>query len=345
MNRIFMCDSPYQLFSAMCIIDNEQTKKEDIIVLLCIFNGWEEYKNKLIQRNYKYIIVENFNRKLWTIINFIKICIGLRKHIDRFTRIFITSQNGYAVLFCHILNRYQNEICFFDEGLYTYICRLGENPFHEYYNNHMFFRVFLGWRKLYYNRQMYVFEPNLLAEDYKTNKIYYNKSIGEYLLFNNPNPLLIKSSFIIFDQYFLNDEKITKYENILNKLKNNIKKQICLKKHPRKDFIKTNLDYFNVVENDNNLWEIESIEINISGKILITSYSSAVFLPGILGAQNYTIILLYKLIMNDKESPLSRDISHFIKRFRMNITNVRIIIPESLSELIREVELLNEYKC
>lgn len=339
MNRIFLCDSPYQLFSAMCIIDNEQTIDNDMILLLGIFHGWEEYENKLTCEKYKHIVVKKSENKIKTIVSFLVECIKLRKSVEKLTKLYVTSQNGYAVLFCNVLNCYHNEICFFDEGLYTYICSLGEDPFHEYYSNHKLFRIMFSKSELNYKGVIYAFEPKLLVDTTPNKKrIWHNQRISSGMLLQSPNMRLIDYDIIIFDQYFLTGKLASKYEEILELLQKNVERKVCLKKHPRNGFFKADSSSFDVVENDKNLWEIECIKMNLSGKILITPYSSAVFSPAILGVGNYTIILLYKLLMDEENSLMLKNIICFIENFKMNIKNVKVIIPETYSELICEVK-------
>ncbi len=341
MNRIFLCDSPFQLFSATSIIDKEKTIDADMIFLLCLFDGWEKYADVLKQEGFNYLVINRSRNRFLTVLKFWTICRKYKNKVQGSTKLFVTSQNGYAVIFCNMLSRNNNEICFFDEGLYTYVCNLKDNPFSEYYDNHRFFRWLYGKNKLNFEGEVYAFEPKLISDSYKKNKITYSRIMAEKLLISPPNITIMYYKAIIFDAYFLErGNEYFRYEKILEIIKENTKDNICIKKHPRKDYIKNNTDLFNTIDNSN-VWEIECTKIVTPGKVLITSYSSAVFTPALLGIRNYTIILLYKLIMDTTRSSLSEDLNCFIDRFGKYIPDVKVIVPTSVEEVIQGMEMIN----
>ena len=342
--RVFLCDSAYQLLSALCIISNEGTTNNDCVLLVGLFKNWEKYVDTVTKFGCHTIVIKPSCKKPVTVIRFVKECLVLRSQIGRNTRLYVTSQNGYAVLFYYLLSRFNNEICFFDVWLYSYICKLDNNPFREYFDTHKIFRLFLQKQKINYKGVIYNFEPDLVESSsfYQKNKIIIDDEIIKLFSFDQPNTIIDNSKIILFDSYFLEEnDEYNSYVKILKLIQNSIKGNGCIKRHPRNDFVKVKMNGFKECGEDNNIWEIESKNINFTSKTLITSYSSAVFTPAIMGVRNYNIVLLYKLILG-KENTLHNGINSFIDRFKDEMQGVRVFIPETEQEIIEEMEKINE---
>lgn len=341
--NLFLCDSPYQILSAVNIIKMQKAKDRTLICVINMFTGCNNILYKLKKHGFNIFEfkLKKLNKTL-KIIKYLLNCCQLKKITkNKILKIFVSSQNGYTILFYFFLYRRKYELVFFDEGLYSYICFFPtENPFEEYFENHILFKYIFNKKHFIFNKKIYLYAPELAINDSSTNfyKIEMSYSMCKNFLINKPDEIIVQSKIIIFDQYFLtNSIEYKKYLKLLHYIYINSKHKICIKKHPRNEYISYELNEIKIVPDDNNLWEAEAVEIGITDKILITYYSSAVFMPSILNNYSYTIILLYKLILKSNIQ-LYKIIDNFVIRFQNYSKNVKIFVPSTVSELIQIIK-------
>ena len=336
---VFLCDSQYQLLSVCNIIQMNKIYNESIIYIIDMFDGCSQIVKKIRSKGFTIQMIHlGHHVKIFCVFKFIFKCIIEHLKINNLENIYISSQNGYAILFYYLMSNNNNiNLIFYDEGLYSYVndfCRM--HPFDEYFFHHRIFKLIFSNRKFNYNRIVYLYNYNYAAINEHVNyrNILMSKNLSDMFLDHIINPKLIDCEIIILDQYFLADSNEYKiYQKILGEFSSEkIKKSVVLKKHPRNNYFDSSLTYSGVIiKNDTNLWEAEIPYIN-RNKTLVTFYSSAVFMPHILYDYNFKTILLYKMILNTNDY-LYRMLEEFIKRFAAYNSNIEIYTPESLDEL------------
>ncbi len=341
--NLFLCDSPYQILSAVNIIEMQKARNRSLMCVINMFTGCNNILYELKRHGFNIFEfkLEKLN-KAFKIIKYLLHCCQLRKITqNRRLKIFVSSQSGYVILFYFFLYRKKYELVFYDEGLYSYTCFFSTgNPFEEYFKNHAFFKYIFGKKHPIFNKTIYLYAPKFAREDFSANfyKIEMSYNMCSSFLKDKPDKIIAQSKIIIFDQYFLNNSiEYKKYLKLLHYIYKNSNYKICIKKHPRNEYISYESDEIKIVADDNNLWEAEAVEIGITDRILITYYSSAVFMPAILNNCSYTIILLYKLILKP-DITLYKVIDDFVTRFQRYSDNVKVFVPSTVSELIQIIK-------
>lgn len=213
----------------------------------------------------------------------------------------------------------------YDEGLGTYTSLM------ENYTN-SFEKLAI---RLFYNDEAnfitdkLLYEPNAYSGKAKGISLYRMPEVDQNViskinyLFNYRGEMTIESKYIYFDQYFDDHNEITiNVIKLLNKKTNN---EIVIKKHPQTPdgifsegivYQYPGVPYEIIAANDK----------NIEDKVLITSYSTAVWTPMLLFKKYPKIILLYPVFKVDRVNNVIND---FVKLYKKN----KVIIVNSYSEL------------
>ena len=118
-------------------------------------------------------------------------------------------------------------------------------------------------------------------------------------------------------------------------------KNVEIRVHPRqKDFDTMGLP----VSDNSKMWELECINHINNNHILISAYSTALFMPKILNNSEPTLIFVYKLLLSKEEQGKLAEMETFISDFAKEYKDPsRIYIPNSIEEF-REI-LVKDKLC
>lgn len=336
---LFLCTTQYQLLSACNLIEMEQIKNITCICVVDIFENAENIISKLLLK--KFLIVRlkmggKFN-KFFKLMQMLKECMCLKKKLhSSINTIYIPSQNGYSLIFYNFFSDRGNaEFRYFDEGLYSYISDFNKKPFVEYLSGHKKLCFAFKHLKINYKKSVFLYSPEISFSKNSCNvkKISFFSDIAKLFVQGEIDPVISRKKVIFFDNYFIdNSNEHRKYLLLLQKLVRS-KLDVVIKKHPRSDYsskssITIDSSFF---VNDKNLWEAEISDINISNKLLISNFSSAVLMPSIIFNYRYTAVLFYPYIMG-KDFKLNRMLNQLISRILAN-RDVKIVCLNSMEEI------------
>lgn len=332
--NLFVCQTRFQLFSIMNII--KQYDISDYIILFINMYEGQERDIKTICgngiNNYVQINVGKGSRFI-RLLKYIVQIIKYRK--ISVSKVFIGSFNGFTSLFLWMCCK-RVQVFYFDEGYSSYSLKYYlDDPMGEIKDKHKILKL-MGKNSFINSKTIYLHVPELCekkSQEGGVNKINISDDVLDFFKDNSISSKYDSANYIFFDQYPLNKHEKEDRREILSFINNELGDRCLIKTHPRKDLINEMIkkDAY-IISDDTNLWEAESKYIINPNKILVTVYSTAVFMPSLLFGLRYKIILLYKLVYS-KESNKYMEIDNFVKRFKALRTDIEILLPESYGDL------------
>lgn len=348
-NNLFLGASQYQLLNICNLIEMKGIKNNSVIFVVNVFSGADIIVKRLENEYYNvhFLCEKKSANKFYKFFSVMKTFLQLKTEIRESVKyIYISSQNGFSVLFYYLFGANgKAELRFFEDGLYTYTNDYGvKQPFYDYFKRHPFLFILFKHLRCNYNKVVYLYSPDLAIEkqDAILLKLDYFPYLGNLFLLTNVNKDLINGQHIFFDSFFVSKTKsYDKNVKCLGILINGIK-NIVLKKHPRSDYggcIDLVKGKCNVINDDCNLWESVILNWNSTNKTLISVLSSATLTPCMIFNYQYTIVLLYKYVISDNQA-LLESYDEFLKRIKAK-RNVKIINIDSEAALEEYVKNYN----
>ena len=332
--NLFVCQTRFQLFSILNIVKQYNFINYGI-VFINTYDGQEKdiktiWKNK--EQTYIQINVGTGNR----LVRLLKFLLQIAKQGRiKFSRIFVGSFNGYTSLLLLLLCNKKTQVFFFDEGYSSYSLKYySDAPMSAIKDRHKILKIIRD-NTLINSKTIYLFVPELHEERVNGNilKICISDDVVNFFRRDRYSSKYDNANYIFFDQYPLSKTEEDKRYEILGFLNDELGTKCLIKTHPRKDIVNSvHIEDVSIIDDDTNLWEAESKDIIKDNKILVTVYSTAVFMPSLLFELNYKIILLYKLVYSS-DSTKYREIDDFVKRFRKIRSDIEIFLPENYHEL------------
>ena len=348
----FVCTTPYQIIASIAI--NSETNKPADLLIVPQFSFAEDYKNRIQKLKIfsRVILVETSeieayknckNRLLYglgIVKNYLSIKRIVRDIVGQcdYSRIYISSQANIGRLISIYYQKRGAEIVFFDDGEGSY----DDKKIYEAQGLDRVIRRFLfGNRTIYFSRKRQLYCPQLFVltfgEDYDLSSIK-NWSKDPRLLdiisfvCDYKDSAKIDQRFIVLDTlpnevFDLEGQK--KYETLISMCVDILGAEIIIKSHPRDthyDKYKCDVYQYRALP-----FEVICANSNIDRKILITSGSSAAFMPKMLFDEEPIVILLHQITGNITGQQQMRDsmISYVKGLYR---DEKRIIVPKTIEE-------------
>lgn len=344
---LFLCNTPYQLLTAINIRIREFSRSDADLIITDHIGEFEKlisgcrnsklFKNCYIMnvkkynwKNYKYFLSLNYHHNLLKeLLPYKNFCID--KNV--YSHYLFSNIGGVAPILGNYL-RIRNKFMkfeLFEDGFSTYT-----SSWLKHIKNKKLFNIFVKTSVGLVNR-LFVYNPELMSKNSHL-KIKKLKKIDETLL-KILNIVFdfgqccdkYKEKYIFFEECFFTDGRNIDDCNIINSLSGFIdKNQLIIKVHPRnpvnrfvKMGYKTNQDTFIP-------WEVIALNIDLSEKIMITiSSSSPITASYNINKKAKANILLYDMDVFDK-SQLSDAIPMFDKIIK---GQKDFYLPKNLNDL------------
>lgn len=341
-NTIFVCDSPYQVIAACCIQYYRRTPS--VLILTNHVMGMDRICDRMrlytsLFKSVYYVDAkkyENGNEQKeridFEILNFLS-----SYNLTECKEIVIGSLLPYMLRLFKVFKCDLNQslLCggIIEDGFSTY--SIMENLLNRYKYKFDF-------------KKIYLYNPSLLAWKPDMDIVQINKSC----FLDNVFCKELNNIFAYYDLEDAYDEKFifleSSYEEfsqiknlreILLNLSDIVgKENIIIKNHPRtkKDIYKE----YGFKTNSNSLvpWEIIALNRNLSDKIIISTYSGAIFTPCILFEKEMTGIILMRIV--EQEDPLS--FSKYYQKYVLKQYQQYFFVPNNVEEYRYLITKLNK---
>lgn len=352
MNYIILCDTPYQILSAISfrldqasgndrvdlLVDILRTPNVDMKALAYRINEAPIFTNvyciENLQNKYEKL------KKLTKIFEWVfpNIIYGLMtKEIVRDYEYDVVVVSGpFSTQRCLIAAYPQSDIYFIEDGLGSYI---GRNGIRELsWRGKIAQRIFKYSPTHIYPKASFLYAPGFYIGDYEKciRKLTFPMNHIEIIddiysiNINKIKKLYGSYKFIYFSQLIsMNTNEIQLEKDIINVI-NNYKDDFIVKPHPRGV---TALYKELNVDDSYNQWELCCTEIS-NNSVLVANFSTALFVPKLIFNKEPTVIFLYKMYGNNF-------VEDTVNRFRNLYSDKnKVICVSSLEELIEKINTL-----
>lgn len=342
MKRIaFVCDTPYQLFTALAIrlgIENYNNIIIDLYIDIkrCKKSSINSYyqnlkKLEIFDNVYEINSLSSYCKKLnkieW-IFPRLSLKIGSKWHL-KYYKYDCMYVSGPFMLQRNLINYLKpDKVCFFEDGTGSYVGRIGVDLLNKY--GRLLQKITKRGPMYIYPVESYLFCPDLYEGEYEhiLKKIkfpedkydIYNSVFGQF-----DNYIKYKNKRVVFLSQPVSDEEIMVDQCIIKKI-SDYKENIIARPHPQ-DIQKN----FNNIDIDRNsmMWEMMCYKIISEDKILLGKYSTAQITPKLLYNKEPFIIFTYYLYEKKNEK-----IENAINSIRNIYTKKeRVFTPKSFEEL------------
>lgn len=357
MKRAFICYSPFQLFNILNLVVNSTEENNDLyLVDKC--NG----SDKLIER----LREQQWFKHIFTVND------DLRKQEDTTIMWYIKLMYYNLMPKRTILRnlhdkKFENKYKNYDEiyasvGDHFVACMLKKNPkakfimFEDGYGSYSgnILNSKVGWKFMMFSKIFHcgscVLKPNkLLINNVKMCKSTMTKNIESL-------PAINKSTLDKIDKIFGNaqinyngnkpivwltqpNEGFLERDEISHRIAKILLEQnlnIIVRLHPREKEAQLYKEY--EIDKGNIMWELYVATADIENKILISSYSSAVFTPKILFDKEPILIFLFNLYDDDLTNKQKNNINQMISDLKNEyVHKERIIVAKDFNSLEKVV--------
>lgn len=360
---LFYCDTPLQLFNSINFVINNQMNSREKADLIIVHQFRDSYKiaNRIRQQGiYKHVYDaiplkerKGLSSKVCTLLRTLWPRKAVCRCLEDITRQMTYKYRYYFLSFLtpvSISLQLANtcaDMYLIEDGLGTYVGDI-ENDFtsplckwiNKYFlSNRMALKpqaIYLNCPQLCHSRIKAKFEKlpvvNRNSESFKKLQNVFDYSIDE-------SSDLCKIMYITQPLEEVRECVTNAEEKIIQLLGDNIDRDLIeIRIHPRqKDFNTAGLK----VSDNSQMWEMECINRIDSNFILISAYSTALFMPKILKDSEPVLVFIYKLLLSDKEQQNLKEVEAFIKDFAREYNDSsKIYIPKNMDEF---KEILNAY--
>ncbi|NCC54993.1 MAG: hypothetical protein EOM11_05850 [Erysipelotrichia bacterium] len=350
---VFVCWTPYQVFNAMNFVINnvEESQNDSDIYIYHQFHGSELVSKKLREANifcHVHDVDVYHEKKAWySKFNKIKLLMFPKSNIKKYVhgKVDFSNRNyktlvisGNNLFGINLYNVVKNmSVYFIDDGLGSYYGDMRADYMTWSYKlfNKIFHRGPLSYKieKIYINNKE-MCRTKLCAQLIQLPSLLNNIQVIELLKFvfsYQTNKIYEAHKVIYLSQPYseIKEYRSNAQEAVLEKIGNmGLENNSVLRLHPREnedDFQQWNLDKFR------NLWELECVEQIADNNILIGGFSTAQFMPKILGDKEPFIIFLYKILFTNGNASDREEVVDVLKNSYKNPE--KIFVPDNIDEL------------
>ena len=347
-----VCTTPYQIIAAVSIAYLEKSIFD--LVIVPQFSNAELYAKSICEKKiFDRVIISNFDEinkyknrksKVSVELGILEQYLSLNNTIPfyfgdcNYSRVYISSQAIVGRLISLYYFKRGAEIVYFDdgEGSYDKESIYEAKGFDRVIRSVLFGKQSIGFSK---SRQLYcpeLFELTF-GKEYQVSKIpnwSQNKELLAYFnnIFQFSDQALINEKYVLIDtiphESFDDEGKdiyLSLRDNCIETLGNNM----IIKKHPRDN---SNIRSECAIYQYNSIpFELICANSDIENKVLITSSSSAVFMPKLLFDSEPVVILLHHITGLKQGNNIKREkmIQYLQNLYR---ENSRFLIPKSIDE-------------
>ncbi len=332
----FFCATPLQIYTSIILAETDFQKEEKTIYLIDYFHGYEDYlsrlenihvfnKVKLLSLKTMYDRIKTrkngiFLFVIWNIYYYLsssRLLRALDIEVENGDSIFFSYLEPLCLMLARVNKKRKLHLHFmgYEDGIGAYTMPLDRKPGR--------FERFLTVAP-YFNKECYwVYRPEYVidsCEDSMLKRIrldYDDKLKSDILsIWAEVNRIHIEDKYIFFDDTVSNDA----LNQIVDEL-DCLDDSIIVKKHPKRmdDFYE--LKGYNILAPQSIPFESYLIGNDMSDKVLINTFSSAVINSVFMFNQRPTIIFLYEILEDDAYK-------YRINEVRKLIEDVRIIYGE-----------------
>lgn len=363
MNSCYICSTPFQILTSMSIADKSEGLSDIYIInkfkdapmtgkrlektgffnKVSIIedvsaNAFEGIKKRSIQAYTLHIknyleIDKLVNSMIPNIINYSDLYISCNSFMPRLFALYIKKK------------KLNVQIHYYDDGIGSYY----DKKMYDISNRDYWGRlIFIGKRATKIEYDLYLYNPDLFREMLPQYNVALNKI--KMLKKTEQNEVIVKHLYEISDDYtisqkviyfdvvrkdFVNISSSDYVDSLIKKIENLTgEENMVVKPHPRDTKKRVNCQYYSGVSQP-----LESLCFfqNFNDKVLISSFSTALFTPKLLYDQEPTIIFIYKIL--GEEEPLRDALCESIKSIYFNPNKVHIPETEEDLRLIIDAEM------
>lgn len=347
MKVAIISDTPFQVFGALILKKEKFVDKEVDLFIVNQFTTAKELFTRIQELQIfrsVYLVDYKSEKKFYYLLTKIyEICLPkylIKKWIPKidykYDILCITNFNRLQITL-RLLNS-KSRLLFYDDGIGSYF----GNVYTASFKKHRKFYRLMKKESIELNPELiYLFNPFFVINKQMGIKVKGMCENAEHILKNT-----IKEISPVFDLYGEIDQKYVEKKMIFLSQPNDLnskdffikmklilttlekyKENLLVRPHPRENF-KNKTDF--TIDLTNILWELIINKIDISEKILIGNFSTAMITPKILFDKEPTLIFLYK-IFDIKNQDYYDEI---VEKIKMKYSNGdKILIPQNMEEL------------
>lgn len=377
MNRLIVCVTVYQLFNAINFRKSLFYSDDKVDIILIDKTNFSDIVNNLNEcnlfDNVYYVKSDKFYKDLFTkyfnnnkilkqiflssridLLNYNKII----KHYFKDTNfngiydeIYIANYMRITnILYNYLLDRNKNLKVFeYEDGLGSYVVTREKFKFLK---DNLYVKLLniLGTKTLLPKliSGLYLYKPELYCKNDDLVKLdipKFNKNDFQNItlvneIFDYKESDFFDRKYILFEQPFKEDWVIANDYELFEKIINQLgEENIIIKIHPRSK--ENRFSKFKNVKIYDGItpWEIMCMNEKLTGKVLITVSSSAIFTPILLYKENCCAISLCKILESNHLDDYSKNIEEYFSKIEKTYGK-NCLFPESLEEFFMSVETL-----
>ena len=354
MNYIILCDTTYQILSAISftlgktkrtdrvdlVVDTLRTLNVDMHALARRIEEENIFTNVYCIGNYqvKYKRIKPIIKMLEWIMPRVIYKSMTKKITNKCEYDVVVVSGPFSTQRCLIASYPKSKLYYIEDGLGSYIGRNGINGLS--WRGKIAQRIFKYSPLHIFPQVVYLYSPEFYSGEYKAlvKKMVFPKNRIEMLsrvyLVNKSyvKELYSNYRFVYFSQLINSGENDMRIENLIaDTFKKNFKDNIIVRPHPRGE---TKIYNGLNIDESFNQWELCCTEID-SKDVLISSFSTALFVPKLIYDIEPIVIFTYKLYGNNYvDNAVNR-----LRDFYTNKTKVKCV--SSLDELVETIDTLN----
>ncbi|MCR5502796.1 MAG: hypothetical protein K6F53_07290 [Lachnospiraceae bacterium] len=362
---LYICETEYQLFNALCIMKMREEGKESDILLCLDQNRTDDQIVDRIESLaivndvflYKYVMNTSQTNvaKVAKAIKDLSVVKRMRQELPnsfkKYDRLYLAgpSMAGVAVYYHFLKKNASLRLSLYEEGIFEYYMYAKKQIWRRWYS-----KVVYGHYYLDENDELFVHEPQYAlnirdgVQVKKIEKAGSLKGIRETVncIFNIGNSdvenwrTLGQKKFLYFDQNFYDEGKEQVQERLLSELIGVLgREDLIIKKHPISDDKKYDDKMVSILYPDKPM-ELVLMNVELSSiKIVFTVCSSAAINFHFVFDKNIHVFFLYEIFKMEKNwAPVYT----LIENIRMKDGGRFIHIPKTIEELNFELERLKE---
>lgn len=360
-NSLFIAATPFQIVvsalvssydlgnqhSDLCIVDEfDYESIIDDVRMSNVFDNVMGIREQDVWRGNSTNLLMVRLKQLGAYFNCTKIVKKTFSRIMEYTDIYISSRSNVNRLVCmFVAENTKASIHYYDDGIAAYtgiatdIKKLDK----------LLRKIIVGREAANFAYDKYLFCPALYRKLHPESnenvfQIMFNKNLDALMvMFAYSDNCLIEEPAVLFDTVLdqaFTDEGAALYKQLVKIVMSNI--DCIIKKHPRE---KRNVFKGKYFKRTDIPFEVMCYKQDYSSKILITNFSTAVFMPKILYNQEPRIIFLHKIIGDQR-----REVTYYDQKIVNYISDMyedasRIMVPESVDELTKLMSEITKVLC
>lgn len=330
---LFYCDTPFQIFTTVSLLQGHFSDWECDLVLYHKFFNSERMRLMLNEVNLFNRIYDAYPanskksdiKRLISCTSYIRQEIGLKDlYYDQYLFSMLDT-NASLALYSGL--KYA-EVSTFDDGCENY----RDRDIYDYVNwrRHLILKIFHPQKKYFHFDSTYCYLPEICTTDISQRiKIKISSTSIYDKVFNYIPNDLYNRKFVYFDSPVMYNHR-DYFETELKRVLNDIQQDLTVRLHPRMK--KTTLTESNI-DKGLNVWEVECMHQITNNHVLISTYSTAMFTPIMIAECSPTLIFLYKLTVDMFTAEMLKGIETHISRFKKIYSKSLVYIPEDWNEL------------